>query len=181
MAETTLSKRTRFLHWSVGLIFIGLICVGVYMKETKSYHLYDWHKSIGTLLFVLIMIRVVWRVKQGWPTQASGMPNWQRVLSRSVHWVLITCTVLMPVSGLLGTHFGGRDIAVFGLFFTRENLVDDKVVPRNEGLGDFMFSVHEYVAWAIVIALALHILGAIKHHFIDKDNTLRRMINGTEL
>lgn len=178
MAEHVLSRTTRLLHWSVALVVMGLLGVGLYMTRTESFHLYGLHKSVGTLVFALIMVRVVWRVKKGWPTQASTMPNWQKTLSRAIHWVLITGTLLMPLSGLIGTYFGGRDISIFDIILVAESAKDGEIIPRNETLGDLLFLGHEYIAYAMLIALALHIAGAFKHHFIDKDNTLRRVVKG---
>ena len=178
MSETHLSKTTRIFHWSIAITVIALLAVGLYMKRAEAFQFYDIHKSIGTLIFALIIARVIWRVMKGWPSQASNMPNWQKTLSRLVHWVLIIGTVLMPLTGLIGTYYGGRDISIFGLIITPEVPGPEDVIPRNEELGDLMFLGHEYIAYIMIIALALHIAGAVKHHFIDKDGTLRRMIVG---
>lgn len=102
-----LSAITIALHWLVSITIISLIAVGVYMTDYEVYALYPIHKSVGMLLFLVILVRVIWRLKQGWPEAASNYKAWEQRLSRIVHWVLIIATVTLPISGMLMSGLGG--------------------------------------------------------------------------
>ena len=81
---------TVFLHWLVGLTIIGLLATGIYMSENGVYALYPWHKAIGFLVLFVALARVVWRMKNGWPSAAANYKPIEHKLASVVHWVLIT-------------------------------------------------------------------------------------------
>ncbi len=169
---------TIFLHWVVGLGMIGMIAVGIYMTRFSDYSLYPLHKSIGVILFGIIMLRVVMHVKEGWPKNISTGKAWEHSLARLVHWVLILGTLALPISGMMMSGFGGHGVSVFGLELWVVNKDPDtgQKMPINTTLAMAGSTVHYYVGYALIVAIALHVLGALKHHFLDKDNTLRRMM-----
>lgn len=174
-----LSRTTVVLHWLVSVAVIAMLAVGIYMEETETFALYPWHKSFGILIFFLVIARVIWRIRNGWPEPASPMQQAEFLLARTVHYVLLIGTVLMPVSGFLMSAFGGSGAAVFGLEIVPRNPdpVDPrKVVAHNEAVATFFRAVHGWTAYTIIAALVLHIAGALKHHLVDKDGTLRRMM-----
>ena len=106
---------TVFLHWLVGLTIIGLLATGIYMSENGVYALYPWHKAIGFLVLFVALARVVWRMKNGWPSAAANYKPIEHKLASVVHWVLIIATLLMPISGLMASVLGGHGLSVFGL------------------------------------------------------------------
>ncbi|MFZ6819442.1 cytochrome b [Undibacterium sp. Ji22W] len=174
-----LSKTSVVLHWLIALVMIILSVVGLVMSEKEIWFLYPIHKSIGTLIFALILIRVVWRMRQGWPKPIRPYAQYEQVLSKTVHWILITGTVLMPISGMLMSAVGGHGIALFGWELVAEHhslTQPDQALPYSEfwaGVGE---SGHTIIAYVLIAAIALHIAGALKHHIIDRDATLRRML-----
>lgn len=97
------------------------------------------------------------------------MPGWQEWMSKLVQRVLLASVVLMPISGMTGSLFGGRAIDMFGL-------VTIPAMTKIEWLSDISYSLHEVLAFLTAAAVVVHIAGALKHHIIDKDATLRRMI-----
>ena len=174
-----LSTITITLHWVVGLSIISLIAVGVYMTDYKVYALYPIHKSVGMLLFLVIVLRVIWRLKQGWPAPASTYKAWEQSLSRIVHWVLIIATITLPISGMLMSGLGGHGLAIFGLELLAATPNPDemgKMIPINGPVAGAAHEVHEIAGKVIFVAIVLHLCGALKHHFVDKDGTLRRML-----
>ncbi len=173
-----LSSTTVILHWLVTIAVIGMLTIGIYMTQTETFALYPWHKSFGLLVFVLVVARALWRIKNGWPEPVGNYPSYERMLAKTVHWVLVVGPVLMPISGFLMSSLGGTGVSLFGLEIVARNpdpVDPQKVIPHNEGLAGFFRSIHGIVAWALVIGILLHIAGALKHHVVDKDGTMRRM------
>jgi cytochrome b561 len=167
---------SRANHWIVSIAFLGMLAVGFYLeyggleREARG-PIMALHKATGTVLLLVVAWRVVWRLRQGFPAPASDMPAWQLQLSKAVHWGLLAAVVLMPVSGFVMSTFGGRGIDVYGLFRI-------PAVADSDAISGAASAAHEYAAWAMVGLLALHIAGALKHQFVDRDVTLARMISG---
>ncbi|MBO1519589.1 cytochrome b [Oceanisphaera sp. DM8] len=164
----------RLLHWLSALLVVGLFALGLWMRNLSYYDsLYQvlpfWHKSIGFLLLFLILLRLLTRILTPQPTPLASHKKWEQVLARGTHWLLYGLMFGLFISGYLvvtadnrpGTFFGWFDIPV--LF---------SAIEQQEDLAGL---VHEYCAWSLIGLSALHALAAIKHHFLDKDNTLKRM------
>lgn len=174
-----LSSTTVWLHWIIAIMIIGLLMVGVYMEENEVYRLYPIHKSLGVIVFGFVILRVIWRIKNGWPQTIGQQAQLLQLVSKIVHYVLIIGTVLMPISGMLMSGMGGHGINVFGLELLATNpdpLDPNKVLPLNEELAKAGHRMHGVVGNIMFAAIALHIAGALKHHFIDKDGILKRML-----
>lgn len=173
------SPTTLILHWVVGITMIALLAIGVYMEEYDVYSLYPWHKSFGFLIIFVVIARVYWRIKNGWPTPVSQYSNMEITLSKVVHWALILGTIIMPLSGVFFTAMSGRGLDVFGLEVLAKNVDPDnikKALAYSKELTSLGKSVHHWAGQIMIIAISLHVLGALKHHVIDKDGTLRRML-----
>lgn len=174
-----LSRMTIVLHWLVGISIILLLAVGTFMANTETWSLYPWHKSIGILVAVVALIRVLWRMKNGWLTPVAQYTNIEINLAKLIHWVLIIGTVLMPLSGFLMSALGGNGVAFFGIELVARNpdvMDPTKVVAHNASLAGAFHFLHHWVGYILIGAIALHIAGALKHHIIDKDSTLKRML-----
>jgi cytochrome b561 len=188
-SKQKLSAATVALHWTVAATIFGLWPLGYYMATTRKYSLWPLHQSTGDVLLVVILIRLAWRFKNGWPQPVSVYSLVERSLARIVHWTLVVALVVMPLSGLVSTYAGGYDVTVFGWQILPDNpnhaiVAADaihklKVTPRNGTLHDDLQVVHRVVAWILATAVLLHIAGALKHHLVDKDGTLRRMLGAS--
>lgn len=172
------SPLTIALHWLIALTIIAMLGIGFYMSIFEFYPLYDWHKSIGVVIFAVILVRVWWRIKNGWPVPVRTYPALEHRLAQVTHWVLIVGTVLMPLSGMLFSGLGGYGIKVFGWAMVAGNKNPDtgKTEPINATLAQLGQITHEWVGYLLVGAIILHLAGALKHHLIDKDRTLLRML-----
>ncbi len=172
-----LSKQTRFLHVIVALSMIAMLAVGIYMEENEAWGLYPIHKSIGVIVLVVALIRVSIRVSEGWPEEIVKVSKGQAFLARLIHWILITSTLLFPISGIMMSGAGGNGVAVFGLELMASNYdpVTQKAVVVNEFIAGLGHQIHGAIVWVVIGAIVLHIAGALKHHFVDKDETLTRM------
>lgn len=178
MQARSFSKTTITLHWIVGLTIIALMAIGWYMKEFKDYGLYNVHKSVGVIIFAVILYRVVYRLIKGFPTPAGTSGALQAFVAKLVHWALLIGTVLFPLSGVMMSGAGGHGVYVFGVELIAKNIdaATGKTAPFNETIAGLGHEIHEFLLWGIGIVLVLHIAGALKHHIIDKDITLKRMI-----
>ncbi len=176
--KEVLSSTTKYLHSIVALFMIGLLAVGVYMVETDTRSLYSWHKSFGVIALVFVTARVLWRIKNGWLIPLGTYSKLEQFLSKLTHWVLILGTLILPISGIAMSYFNGRGVAVFGFQLIARNPSPDnpaKVIAHNEALASFFHGTHHWISYLIIGAIVIHIIGALKHHIIDKDDTLKRM------
>lgn len=174
---TSLSKSEIRLHWIVGIGMILMMGVGIYMVQTETRSLISTHKSVGIALFVFILARVILRLRKGWPEDVSTGKAWEHSLARVVHWVLILATLAMPLSGMFDSVMGGRGLSLFGLDLIGANIgANGRPEAINKALSDLGGMVHGTTAKVLIGAIALHVAGAFKHHIIDRDSTLKRMM-----
>ncbi len=174
-----LSGATVSLHWIVAVMMILLLATGMYMESTETFALFPWHKSFGVIVLLFAVLRIGWRLTQGWPAPASDYSAVEKSLSRMIHWILILATVLMPVSGFLMSAMGGFGVEVFGLELVSKNTSPNdptEIVAINESLAGLAHSIHGLGGNVLLFAVTLHVAGALKHHIVDKDATIRRML-----
>ncbi len=168
---------TIFLHWFIGIAIIALIAVGLYMSEYEVWDLYPIHKSVGVILFVFILYRVIRRLIRGWPEPVGQYAKHEVILSKIIHWVLLIGTLMFPISGMMMSGAGGHGIAVFGFELLASNYnAAGEAIALNPTLAEAGHETHEILGTVMMIAIALHIIGAWKHHLVDKDDTLKRML-----
>lgn len=180
--QAKLSSRTVALHWIVGVMMIALLAVGVYMEENEAYALYPWHKSFGVLILLFVLPRIAWRMKNGWPQAVGDYSTVEKLLSKLVHWLLIIGTLLMPISGFMMSALGGHGVDLFGLELVARNpdpADPQNVLPLNGSLAQLGHTLHGLGGNVLIGAVLLHLVGAFKHHLVDKDGTLRRMLGKT--
>jgi cytochrome b561 len=146
------------------------------MVRTESWELFHWHKSIGLLLFTVILARLAHRLRQGLPPPVRAGARWEHIASQTAHWLLLAATVLLPLTGMMYSGLGGHGFGIFGMEIVESHYVAGKAVPVNEDLSIFGQSMHSWLGYGLLALVALHIGAALKHHFIDKDETLRRML-----
>ena len=163
------------LHWLVGFTVIGLFALGVWMTGLTYYDEWyrrgpDIHKSIGILLFLVLLARVVWRASNVRPDHEPGISVIQRRIADGVHLLLYLLLFAMVISGYLISTADGKPIHVFGLFSVPATIYD---IPNQE---DIAGEVHWYLALTLISLAGLHALAALKHHFIDRDRTLKKML-----
>lgn len=161
-------------HWIVGLAILSMIPFGWYMGDVpvspEKFQLYALHKSIGVTILAAVILRFFWRLYDGVPAAMQSHKPWEKKLSKTVHYVLYFLMLLMPLSGWLMSSAKGFPVSVYGLF----NMPD--LIAKSQMFGDVLETIHSKAAWAIIILVGLHVAGALKHQFIDKDGTIRRML-----
>lgn len=163
-----------FFHWIMALLLIGLVTLGLYMTSLpigiQKLQLYGYHKEFGMLALCLVMLRIAWRIGNVLPSLTSLNP-FDRYAARAVHFAFYLLMIAMPITGWLVTSAAGMPVSFFGLF------VIPTLIAPNDGQRILFESVHECLAYTLIVLFCLHVLAALKHHFINKDDILRRMIS----
>lgn len=176
-----LSGVTIFLHWIVGLTIIGLTSLGLYMKNFEVFDLYPLHKSVGVIIALFVLLRVWWRFMNGWPKPVRQYLKHEQAMAHIVHWILIIGSILMPLSGFILSSFSGHGVNVFGWeLVPGQHTATGKAIPYNEFVSEVGDVIHTSVGYILVVAISLHVLGALKHHILDRDFTLMRMLGRTD-
>lgn len=173
-AHDNYDRISRFNHWLVAIAIIAMLGFGFYLswfveRGPEKGALVGIHKAVGVLVLIYGVWRIGFRLVQGFKSEVATMPPWQATTAKAVHWVLMACILVMPLSGIAGSYFGGRATEVFGLFTIPAG-------PEDEVLNGVAGYVHDTTAWVLVIAIAVHVAGALKHHLVDRDTTLLRML-----
>lgn len=162
------------LHWLmvVGVVLaVGFGLGTVYINDTQtSRSALEVHQTVGFIMLLLALARLVWRFTHKPPPAPEGMPVSQKVAAALMHWTLYLFLLGMPISGYVGLAARGRPITVFGLFDLPH------VVPRSFDLSGDAQTLHYYAQFAMYALIVLHIAAALYHHFILKDGILARML-----
>jgi cytochrome b561 len=165
----------RLLHWLMAIAIIAMFGLGYWMVTLDYYSPWyksapDLHKSAGLILLGLLAIRFAWRLANLQPDDSYLKPI-ERSVSKLVHRAFYLLLLTQMTFGYLISTADGRSIEIFGL-------VSLPSLIQSKGLEDFAGLVHEVLAYCIIGLAAVHAGAALKHHFIDRDPTLKRMWSG---
>jgi cytochrome b561 len=165
---------SKLLHWSIALPMIALIPLGWYMTGLSDEDVWYWrllelHESLGLLVFALILVKLVWLRASPNPTLAPGLAAWERLAARCVHGFFIAAAVFIPVTGFLYVASDGEPIDLYRL------IEIPAIGEYSKGVRDVLFDLHEYAAYTCAALIVVHILAALKHHFLDAKGSLRRI------
>lgn len=161
------------LHWAVSGLVIIALAVGWVMTDMATSPLklqvFSWHKWVGVTILALFFVRGMWRLTHPVPAPLP-MPAWQRLVAHVLHGLLYAMLLLQPLTGWLFSNAAGRSIKYLNLI----PLPD--LVSKNPSLAPVFKEFHDTGATILAIAIGLHALAALKHHLINHDDTLRRML-----
>lgn len=170
-----LGLATRVLHWSTALSILCMLAYGFWMQGLPQGSARGTairvHKSVGVVVLALVLARAMWRWREGLPEPAGRHRPWERRAARAMHGALIAATLLMPISGIARSLAYPRALALFGL-----PLIPQPFAVRQETLYVVSAALHDGLAFVLLALIALHVAAALKHHVLDRDDTLRRMI-----
>jgi len=164
------------LHWAVAALAIGLLCLGLYMADQDPspavFRLYFWHKSFGVVVLALVCARLAWKLSNIRPLPLPAHKPWEKKLAKAAHFLLYLCLFIMPLTGWAMSSAKNFQVSVFG-WFSLPN-----IYPESKEAASFFVTVHIVTSRILIGLILLHVAGALKHHVIDKDGTLRRMVPG---
>lgn len=167
----------RVLHALMALLVLGTLALGLLMHDieplSRRFQAFGWHKSLGLLALLLLVVRLAWRWSATAPADPPAMPRWQRLAARASHALLYGLMAIVPLSGWLLHSASGLPLRWFG----GPHVPD--LVPTDPAWKAIWADWHVALAWTLLVLLVLHVAAALKHHFIDHDGVLRRMFRST--
>lgn len=167
------SKGAIILHWLIAILIIGNIAGAMLTeglpKDTRAL-IMGFHKSFGIIVLFLAVIRLGWRLTHRPPPKPDSLAAWEIWTARFVHFLFYALIILVPLSGWVWMSFSGKPIDMFGLF----NMPMLPVDPSKE-LAKVMHDRHETLGLAMLALVILHVLGALKHQYLDRMPFIQRM------
>jgi cytochrome b561 len=165
------------LHWGMAALLIGLLALGFYMVrlpevgfDQEKILLIILHKALGMVALAVAILRLAWRLAGALPALAPGLPHWQQVAARFAHLAFYALVFALPITGWYMSSWGGYPVSIFGWFD----------LPDVAGLDPYLFrisiDVHRWLGYALLALLAVHTGAALHHHWVRRDDTLRRML-----
>jgi cytochrome b561 len=165
---------SKLLHWLVAACVLVTLPVSLAMVRVgegpAQNLLYNLHKSLGVLIFVLMTLRLINRIVAGAPAPEPGLERWQRAVSSAVHGLLYVLLVAMPVVGYIANSAYGAPTPFFGLFTL------PKLVADNEALAKQLFAMHRWAGFLVILLAGMHIGAALMHYVVHRDGVLQRML-----
>lgn len=174
MARSRYSSGAIVLHWLIAVAVIvnwRLAETAHELPDAEAAALMGRHMALGIVILALTALRLIWRVTKPAPPWASSMNPWEVVAARAVHTVFYLLLLGLPLGGWLATSFQGSGVGMFGLF-----TLPALPVIASEAAGEAIFEMHEIGGKIMLALIVLHVLGALKHHLIDRDGNLYRML-----
>jgi len=164
------------LHWLAALLIFTGFGLGLYMTDLEfspdKLRYYAWHKWLGITVFLLAAARLAWRAANPAPALPDAMPVWQRQAAGAAHVLLYALMLAIPVSGWIHSSATGVSVAYL-------NLVDlPNLVPKDRELAKTLLLVHQSLNYLLAAVVTVHVAAAFKHHFVDRDDILARMLPG---
>lgn len=164
----------QFFHWLIFILVFCMLIIGYLMGDisdkTMRGQVVNAHKVIGVTILILMLLRLGWALINVKPQLPFQTPAWQQLVERLVHWALYIGLILMPLSGVIGAMAAGKPphINEYSLSLP---------IAQNKELAKWMFAaIHQPLAIILIVLISLHVLAALYHHFIKRDDILRRML-----
>jgi cytochrome b561 len=174
MKPTQYTTTAISLHWLLALLIVGSLGVGWYMVDlpmsVQRLKLFNWHKWAGITILMLSAARLLWRLSHPAPALPDTMPAWQRAASHASHGMMYVLFFAIPLVGWAYSSAAGFSIVWFSVI----PLPD--WVPRSRELAEVLKPWHGWLAYALAAVVAVHVAAAFKHHWMDKDQVMARML-----
>lgn len=170
----------RLLHWLIALIVLGLLASGLtvwflgfdgvtrLLGDERRDMLYEYHKTFGLIVLGLMALRLFVRLERGKPPYEYHIALPERLLSAIVQYLFYIALFAQPILGWLAT-----DALDYPVEFFSWNI--PQFITKDKEMGEALYQAHEYVGMALVVLIILHVGGALKHWFVDRDGVIDRM------
>ena len=163
----------KLVHWVMAIMIIGLIAVGLYMGEMdpspEKWQAYALHKSFGISIIALVGVRILWKLVNASPKLPEGMKSHEKALAHLGHLALYVMMLAMPFSGWIMSSAGGHAVKFF-------DWTVPAIVEKGSSLGHWAHEIHEIGGSLFIALIVLHVVAALYHHYIRKDDVLKRMV-----
>jgi cytochrome b561 len=174
MSTAAYTRTAVALHWLIALLIFAAFPVGLYMVDLAlsptKLKIYSYHKWIGVTIFMLAVARIGWRASHPVPALPDSVPRWQQSLAGATHVLLYLLIVAIPLSGWLMSSALGFQTVYLGVLPLPDLLAKDKL------LGEQLKFVHMFLNYTLAALVLMHVGAAVKHHLIDRDDILARML-----
>ena len=171
--ENSYGLVAKVLHWLIFFLILGLLLVGFFMDDISDKALkgqiINLHKLIGITVLGLMIVRAIWALMNPKPLLPINTPVWQRMAERTVHYLIYVALICMPISGWVMSVAAGHPPHFFETLLTLP-------IPENKTLSDAGWTIHQSLAWIIIGLISIHVLAALYHAVIKKDEVLSRML-----
>ena len=162
------------LHWLLAVLIIGNLCFGLYMVglplSPQKLKYLSWHKWVGITILIFSAARLLWRITHPAPALPATMQPWERQFARASHALLYILFFAAPLTGWLFSSAAGFQTVYLGV------LPIPDLLAKNKELADVLKVTHRWINYTMAAVIALHITVALKHHFVDRDEVMIRMI-----
>ncbi|MEQ8406577.1 MAG: cytochrome b [Oceanicaulis sp.] len=174
-------------HWVIAALLVSMVFYGWWMEGLREAlgrgevsvgyvsGAYNWHKTAGILVLLLSLGRLAWRLTHKPPALPGHMKSWERLFARFTHVAFYAVMIGAPLGGYVTASAFGDS---FPILLFNEITLPKLPVPQSSEFREFAGSAHGAGGWVILVLLALHAGGALKHHILDRDGVLTRMIPG---
>jgi cytochrome b561 len=168
------TSTAKALHWLMAILLFGLLALGFYMHDLpvspQKLQLYAWHKWAGVTAFLLVLLRLAWRLTHAPPALPESMSKRLQLAAHAGHLALYGLMFAIPLSGWLMSSAKGFQTVWFGV------LPLPDLLEKNKAIGDLLQTVHMSLNLLFAVTIAGHVGAALKHHFIDRDDILIRIL-----
>jgi len=169
----------KFFHWLMAIAIVGLFAFGFYVSNMplspQKLQFLSYHKWTGVMIFILALVRLTWRISHRPPSLPAHMGRAEQLIAHAGHAVLYLLMLSVPLSGWLMSSAKGYQTVLFGVFPIPDLLSKDRE------LGHQLLTVHLGLNLMMAAVVVGHVLAALKHHFKDRDDVLKRMLPGNRV
>ena len=162
------------LHWLIALLIFGMFPLGIYMVDLplspQKLQIYSWHKWAGVTVFLLAVARAAWRLTHPAPPPPAGMSAWQRSTANITHALLYLLIFAVPLSGWLMSSASGFPVVYFGV------LPLPDLIGKDKAIAEALKFLHKFLAFTLGALIITHVSASLKHHLVDRDDVLVRML-----
>jgi cytochrome b561 len=160
------------LHWLLAFLIAAMVSLGLYMTSIEddpgADAFFKLHKSVGIVVFALVLVRALWRLKHRPAELPASLPRWEVVASSVVQWLLYACMIVLPVTGFLGASLSKSGVVFFGWHVPAWR-------PPDRDTSELFYAMHQATVWILVALVTVHALGGLKHLLVDRDRVFQRM------
>ena len=163
------------LHWLIALLIVAAFSLGLIMSDMPGLTMtklkyFSWHKWLGVTIFILLLARALWRLTHPAPPLPLSMTTWERQVAGWMHRSFYALLVVIPLSGYFYSLAAGVPVVYLGI------IPLPVLIDKNDALKEILDNAHSVLNFSMAGLVALHVLAGLKHHFVDHDGVLARML-----